>query len=718
MQIRLKDVRQHKDRSFDFPAKGLIYLSGRSGRGKTTVFDAIEDALYDTGSDMQPWTGGSPLIELTIEELDLKIIKKRNPGSLTVIHNNTTYIEAEAQSLIIRLIGMTAEEFNACSYIRQEGAGSLLSLTPADQLRFIQKLACNGFDPDLFKGTLNLHVNGLNNTLNTLKGELQQTITNINTHQTYTNDEPIAPTRPHKAPDDAHRRWVCDSLDALDEEKVKLTKDLQSDKLSLLESAKLQAEFDRNSIDNKKLELNEHLKHPLKRVDTQEKDRLLAEQAILGEASRYWEQYAKAQAKSESLRINYRIPKNEKVSTWLGLEKAEIQKELSASTAKADALNKEIDELTKSTTPHGCPWCEQPLSISTNKIVKGVPNQDKISDQIDEKSKELTNLRYNIARCNDLLEIYTKSINELNLLLSMLPKRPTLTAAEVSAKVTENMTSMQAHQKAVAAQDQYDQQTVILTTALQRLEQAFKATMASIRALSLEPIRSRQELTAALSEVQDKAIRLTQQLKEQDALTVEWKHYHANLSNYQKLKKVFDDSIEIVHTNRQKQEILSKEIDKINTEMVAGDRLIELTNIAATSAIEGVLEEINSNSTYFLDKAFAEDGTSIVLTNTFKTQKGEERAKIGVEIFHKGQKAKRLSSFSGGEKARARLAFQLGLAKLFKSPVLLVDEATHGLDEENKNICLQMLKECSAERLVIVIEHGVEESLFDEIFEI
>ena len=140
MRIKLTDVRQHKDLTIDLPRKGLVYLAGSSGKGKTTIFDAIEDALYDTGSDIQPWSGGSPCIEVTIEELDLHIVKKRNPGSLTVFHNNNTYLDAEAQATINRLIGMRADEFVACSYIRQEGAGSLLSLTPAEQLRFIQKI--------------------------------------------------------------------------------------------------------------------------------------------------------------------------------------------------------------------------------------------------------------------------------------------------------------------------------------------------------------------------------------------------------------------------------------------------------------------------------------------------------------------------------------------------------------------------------------------------
>ena len=251
-----------------------------------------------------------------------------------------------------------------------------------------------------------------------------------------------------------------------------------------------------------------------------------------------------------------------------------------------------------------------------------------------------------------------------------------------------------------------------------RAEADLKSTEVSIAAMEMDKRPSREELTLALSSANEQYIKLSQELGAMDAATAEWKLYESNANNYLKLKKIFDDSLAIVNKNNARKADLELEIEATNAEMVAADRLIELTNIAATSAIEGIIEEINSNSQYYIDKFFDGDGTSIVLTNTSKTKKGEERAKIGLDIFHKGQRAKKLANFSGGEKARVRLAFQLGLSKLFNSPFLCLDESLNGLGEDDKNICLELLKECADNRLLVVIEHGISETAFDEVINI
>jgi DNA repair exonuclease SbcCD ATPase subunit len=112
---------------------------------------------------------------------------------------------------------------------------------------------------------------------------------------------------------------------------------------------------------------------------------------------------------------------------------------------------------------------------------------------------------------------------------------------------------------------------------------------------------------------------------------------------------------------------------------------------------------------------FAEDGTVIRLNNVSTTAKGEERARLSVDAFHKGRPAKRVKDFSGGEQSRASLAFQLGLSDLYKSPILLVDEGFTGLSEEDYESCLEVLRVAASDRLVLVIEHNVPEAFFDKV---
>jgi DNA repair exonuclease SbcCD ATPase subunit len=722
MQIKLTDVRQHKDLTIDLPQKGLVYLAGASGRGKTTIFDAIEDALYDTGSDIQPWSGGSPSIDITIEELDLRIVKKRNPGSLTVFHNNNTYLDAEAQAVIDRLIGMRADEFVACSYIRQEGAGSLLSLTPAEQLRFIQKISCNGFDPDVFKSVLNQEANELNNKVNGLKSELSQTEQTIQNHRHYVEETPREPTKPLKAkPKDTERSILCDSIDMAENKTVRLKKELSSNAADLLSSARVQRDYQQEKVAEASLSLRDRLSHAPAALDVAAAEAGIKDkEATATSASGYWVAFEKAKWHGTAVRTEMGFPEGSRVMDELSKWQAEISTRLDTLRDEKQTLDQEIASLTKSLTAHECPWCAEPLAIAANKILKGSPNQESINKDLAVKAKEVQDITSQVSDLTKELHLATNHMSELKQSLANISKekKPTISAPQAHALLEEAAKEKGALAKEVIRRQEFSAQCAALRGAVTRAEADLKSTEASIAAMELDKRPSREELTLALSSANEEYIKLSQELGVMDAATAEWKLYDSNNSNYLKLKKIFDDSLAIVNKNNARKADLELEVNATNAEMVAADRLIELANIAATSAIEGIIEEINSNSQYYIDKFFDGDGTSIVLTNTSKTKKGEERAKIGLDIFHKGQRAKKLANFSGGEKARVRLAFQLGLSKLFNSPFLCLDESLNGLGEDDKNICLELLKECADNRLLVVIEHGISEAAFDQVINI
>ena len=722
MRIKLTDVRQHKDLTIDLPQKGLVYLAGSSGRGKTTIFDAIEDALYDTGSDIQPWSGGSPCIEVTIEELDLHIVKKRNPGSLTVFHNNNTYLDTEAQATINRLIGMRADEFVACSYIRQEGAGSLLSLTPAEQLRFIQKISCNGFDPDVFKSILNQEANELNNKVNNLGSELSRVEQTTENHKHYVEETPSEPTKPLRAkPRDVERSMLCDRIDMAENETVRLKRELSSNTADLLSSAKVQRDYQQAKVAEASSSLSDRLSLAPAVLDTAAAEaRIKDKEDAATSALNYWAAFDRAKRHGAEVKEAMGFPEGSRVMDELNNWQTEISTRLNTLRDEKQTLDQEIASLTKSLTAHECPWCAEPLAIAANKIVKGSPNQENINKDLAVKAKEVQDVTSQVSDLTKELHIATNHISELKQSLANVSKekKPTISASQAHALLDEAAREKGALAKEVLRRQEYSAQLAALKTAVTRAEADLKSTEVSIAAMEMDKRPSREELTLALSSANEQYIKLSQDLGAMDAATAEWKLYDANNANYLKLKKIFDDSLAIVNKNNARKAELEIEVSDTHAEMVAADRLIELTNIAATSAIEGIIEEINSNSQYYIDKFFDGDGTSIVLTNTSKTKKGEERAKIGLDIFHKGQRAKKLSNFSGGEKARVRLAFQLGLSKLFNSPFLCLDESLNGLGEDDKNICLELLKECADNRLLVVIEHGISEAAFDQVINI
>ncbi len=146
MKITLTNFRCHESSIFEFPDTGLTLLAGDSGAGKSTVLTAICYALYGTilGKVRKTFTHGK--VKGTKVEIDyqqIKIIRTSGPGSLTVYYQNKQYFDDQAQSIIDSYFGMSYNDFMASSYIVQNREVSVLTMTPAEQLSFIEKLAYN-----------------------------------------------------------------------------------------------------------------------------------------------------------------------------------------------------------------------------------------------------------------------------------------------------------------------------------------------------------------------------------------------------------------------------------------------------------------------------------------------------------------------------------------------------------------------------------------------
>lgn len=143
LRIHLENFRCHVNSTFEFPESGLIQLSGESGRGKSTVLTAICYALYGkiTGRIKKPYTHGKTTSKVTLNYNGLTIVRTSRPCRVVVTFNGVTYEDDAAQSVIEKTIGMTHEEFLASSYIIQNQDVSVLSMSPADQIKFVDQLA-------------------------------------------------------------------------------------------------------------------------------------------------------------------------------------------------------------------------------------------------------------------------------------------------------------------------------------------------------------------------------------------------------------------------------------------------------------------------------------------------------------------------------------------------------------------------------------------------
>ena len=144
MRIACKNFRCHRDAVFEIPDTGLILLSGTSGAGKSSVLAAFVYALYGKlpGKMKRPYTNGTKSCSVELDYMGMHIVRTK-PKSVTVEYEEVTYEDSSAQGIIEQTVGCNFTKFMASSYIVQKHNISVLSMTPTEQLRFIEKLVFN-----------------------------------------------------------------------------------------------------------------------------------------------------------------------------------------------------------------------------------------------------------------------------------------------------------------------------------------------------------------------------------------------------------------------------------------------------------------------------------------------------------------------------------------------------------------------------------------------
>lgn len=142
MELKLTNFRCYRNITVRIPESGMIRIKGVGGIGKSTILNGIYFALY--GKCRKPFTHGSKTccVELKYERYNLSITRSKQPSNrLLILYKNKQYEDDSAQGIINSVLGMTHDEFYASSYFDQRKQSSILSMSPADQLSFIEAIA-------------------------------------------------------------------------------------------------------------------------------------------------------------------------------------------------------------------------------------------------------------------------------------------------------------------------------------------------------------------------------------------------------------------------------------------------------------------------------------------------------------------------------------------------------------------------------------------------
>lgn len=356
MRVTFKNFKQHQDREFNFPDKGLVLLNGGSGQGKTTCLKGILQALYD--SVKKPYTFGTKTCSVDLELGDLKIMRQKGPNRLIVNGKE----DANAQDIIHTTLGMNEAEFMASSYIQQKMQSSLLTLSPADQLAFIEKLAFGANSPEKVK-------TGINDLVLTRKKEVEGIA-----KKTIMLDEMIAVQE--KSLKDLELQLI--PVEEIDAKLAENTKDLYVFYKNMKEKAweeisKLNSE--RNSHKYKIIDELEKERAQLEILQTSQKKRLAELELEIAGVGISWETMTRSKA-VDTLALWRAYPEYCKITKDLERNKARLAEYKNQTEANRKEIEFELEAIKHITTP------SSEVKDKLKKIIElenWIINRDKIS---------------------------------------------------------------------------------------------------------------------------------------------------------------------------------------------------------------------------------------------------------------------------------------------------------------------------------------------------
>uniref|UniRef100_A0A6C0JS90 Rad50/SbcC-type AAA domain-containing protein n=1 Tax=viral metagenome TaxID=1070528 RepID=A0A6C0JS90_9ZZZZ len=150
--LEIENFRCWEELRLDIALDGCTHISGNSGAGKSTVFEALLWLLYGKLKDVKNKDHDGPTsVSLTIG--DLWINRKNSPARFTVIRGNVEVTANEAEEYIVELFGERTYWMSS-SYISQGKLCKLLEVSEKEKLAILSWMAFKGEDPKEYQAKI------------------------------------------------------------------------------------------------------------------------------------------------------------------------------------------------------------------------------------------------------------------------------------------------------------------------------------------------------------------------------------------------------------------------------------------------------------------------------------------------------------------------------------------------------------------------------------
>lgn len=699
MKIKLKNFKQHIDKEVELPDSGLVMLKGRSGAGKSTIFEAVEDTLYGSAKKIKSWSGGRP--ETFIELDGFAAHRTRTPNTITYKQGSIELEGGAAQDAIISKLNMKHSEFMACSYIKQSFSNSILDMTPKDMLRFIEDLSSKDESPEDFKKKISARISELKSELDKASSAYESSVKMLTSVEDLT--EPVKPDFEYS--EEGHKK----ELQAERDRRAKIIEmEFEFNQLYKKYKEFTEKQESHKEIENRYKELESELSG-LQEPDPDFYSKREIRKQEVYKKNEYFNKYEALMSLANEFHLMFPEAKKYKGKLTSFIEESMDKLELAKKDISTE-IYKKTEEIKKvkfyQENSLICPSCDAPLIMKDDELHHWNGSDESSEDRLKQLEREVIELEDATKKMDKSLKFMKNTLVQAQTLKAEMPDPSHASDLKSRADVQDAIDNLNSDlHNYIESKEKYES----VKKSFDEAKMKYEYSMEVIK----NPITQEEvmELKRPLDELKAEQLFKRKTLSDLDAAEKAHNAHQIEMAKYNQYlesKKKMTEEMERSHSKLQ----------QAHQKYAAAVRLKEVADTAANAAVISKINEINESAAPFIERMFSDDGTVIQLSNINVTQKGKENAQISVEVFHKGKEIKGINEFSGGEKSRACLAFQLGLSNLYGSPILMIDEGFTGLDSELQEECIEVLREFAEDTLVLVIEHGAPEHLFDKVIEI
>ncbi|ADB03903.1 SMC1 family ATPase [Marseillevirus marseillevirus] len=785
MEVSLRNFRCFKEKDVAFPEKGLVLLSAPSGTGKSTVLNAFFWALY--GELKKPQSFGSRSCSVSVslpEKYGISIRRQSGPGRLVVLDhkNKDSEYEGEVAQETINSRILNSREFMASCYVVQNLDNSILSLTPGEQLSFVENLSLDKEAIEKERLNLKKYISRIeeervelatkekcfSQSLSEFDGlkepsepfveisegkisELERKAENIKKSALKCQERILELEKNTEislsiGKLEGEKKCLEETIgDPIDKSTLTLLTKKRDDarKFALLNSRKIEREKYERELSSFLKDIEEKKASSL----SEKRRRELQERKETLEAQKesYLSFIKRKEAVDKTLASIYSQVKKEfptRISPSVSSYSKHLGKNIDALTDKEKRLSSKVEVLIERKARAElesavliCPCCSEGLKFVDGSLQKsehkntGIDGAE-VKRLSSEKTKKLKETKEKLSKAKSLLEklsgcVLTESSpkfesqEELDEIRQQLKKH-----VPVDENIPSWLLKMECEKLTEEEAKFLEEDTGTLEERQRELDRA-KDHIVRQKKLEkqLKDIRKRISLLKERRE-ENFSEELSEQRKKLSDLREELSETEKELQGTKDLRlnvlrwEAYNEKVKRRDEILQKIKHTQEQANQNQKNSVDAFLLKEKSRSATFLAVEKTLAAINAAAKHHLDKLFVEDPISITLKTTKETKAGK-KTQMCTSIFYKGHEYDGFLSLSGGERQKACLSFILAINEVVGANFLFLDEALAQLHKEvNTEIIEYLRDEIAVSRLVVVVSHEASRGLFHKIIEL